>query len=360
MQSGAQGILFGGQRAPPDATAATPAREGGDTTYLALTPFPKKKLLILHKRLDKNWRSCEVVIMSNKLSGAHIGNRKWADIRSSYFSGGIWSATELERIHGVRRGTIAQHIQRHKWREKLATQIKKQELKLMLESEQGGKDLEKLIDEKKDKVAVRFLNSATRLLEKVEARVMGVSATDSKDISEMVASLKQLHGMLDQLMGGVKSEEEARDVDVEILAKALEAADGGDDLKEVAGASEAGAAKHVRGGVVGGVSESEDDKQERLKREEMLKREERRQKAKARKVRRARVARQRAEAGVGGKGGVGGEGDAAALSDETYFKQIDVEVAALEKMKADRERKELEEEQARQAADKAADSEAVQ
>lgn len=260
----------------------------------------------------------------------------------------------------MRRGTIAQHIQRHKWREKLATQIKKQELKLMLESEQGGKDLEKLIDEKKDKVAVRFLNSATRLLEKVEARVMGVSATDSKDISEMVASLKQLHGMLDQLMGGVKSEEEARDVDVEILAKALEAADGGDDLKEVAGASEAGAAKHVRGGVVGGVSESEDDKQERLKREEMLKREERRQKAKARKVRRARVARQRAEAGVGGKGGVGGEGDAAALSDETYFKQIDVEVAALEKMKADRERKELEEEQARQAADKAADSEAVQ
>jgi hypothetical protein len=159
---------------------------------------------------------------------APISKKKWAEVEHSYFNLGIWKPGELAKKHGMRKGTIENKIARNGWRKRLEEKMRAEEYRTYLTGKNG--EITGNVSEQKDVVIRRLIDSVTRLLEKVQTRIQNLKVNEGSDMLDLVGALRQLQGMLDTLMGGLKGAgfDEEKKIDVRILCAAVKSAD---DLK---------------------------------------------------------------------------------------------------------------------------------
>ena len=92
----------------------------------------------------------------------------------------------------------------------------------------GEQDIKLLIKARKDLALKQLIESTASLLDKVHNRIRLLKPTDGIEITEMITALKNLQTMLDNLLGGVKTniiQASQSKIQVNILAQIVSEAD---------------------------------------------------------------------------------------------------------------------------------------
>ena len=150
---------------------------------------------------------------------------KWAAVRTSYFEDGIWSPTELARLHGVTLRSLKAHITREGWIKKLGNKYQQADQQRESVVRDDLKDLNELMVSRRESSNRQMIESTTALLDKVHRRIKVLNPNDGAEIAEMIGALKNLQGMLAGLLGGTKAGDKGPQIQVNILAKIIEEGD---------------------------------------------------------------------------------------------------------------------------------------
>lgn len=153
----------------------------------------------------------------------------WSQVRVAYFRQGVWRPSELSQMFGVTVRAIEGRMYREGWKKKLEIQMQKSAYKDQIISENvGEQDIKLLITARKDLALKQLIESTASLLDKVHNRIRLLKPTDGIEITEMITALKNLQTMLDNLLGGVKTniiQASQSKIQVNILAQIVSAAD---------------------------------------------------------------------------------------------------------------------------------------
>ena len=157
---------------------------------------------------------------------------KWSAIRHSYFEEGVWKVIELARLHSVSIRAIQARMSREKWPQKLKEKFAMGEVQDALSRKDDLKSLEELMVSKKEQTDRWMIEGTTELLDKVTKRIKLLNPRDGGEIAAMTGALKNLQGMLENLMGEVRGVVKKPQIDVNILKRAVEEADKHNAMEE--------------------------------------------------------------------------------------------------------------------------------
>lgn len=138
-----------------------------------------------------------------------ITNERWDAVRKSFIEDGITNMNELATIHGINTETIRKRRQREGWVEIREGKFRKED------ASKAGQEDAGTVREQVEAGARDMLKAVTRKIRQLS------SNPGSGEMMDLIGALKNLQGMLD----GVIKPEKSKQIDVEWLAAAIEAAD---------------------------------------------------------------------------------------------------------------------------------------
>ena len=162
----------------------------------------------------------------------HYPKSKWTAVRASYFEDGIWSPTELARMHGVTLRSLEARMLREKWKAKVGDKYQREDQQRESVVRDDIKDLNELMVSRRESSNRQLIESTTALLDKVHKRIKVLNPNDGSEIAEMIGALKNLQGMLAGLLGGTKAGDKGPQIQVNILAKIIEEGDKANALED--------------------------------------------------------------------------------------------------------------------------------
>jgi len=138
-----------------------------------------------------------------------LTHERWEAVRKSYIEDGITNAVELSTIHGIEAEAIRKRRQRERW-------VEQREGKFIKEGVlKGPAEDSKTVKEQVEAGARDLLQAVTRKIRQLS------SNPGSGEMIDLIGALKNLQAMLD----GVIKPEKSKQIDVELLAAGIEAAD---------------------------------------------------------------------------------------------------------------------------------------